>query len=567
MPSRGVPGRGAVELVRLGGDHRRPPGVDGGALGLPGVGRGHGAVGPGVVAADRVAPLVVVLVTGQHQVDLVLVEQRQPGLADAEVGAVAGKRGGQRALVHEHHDHVHRRVVPRGRQGLLQPQGLQVGLAAARVGDQRVVLRVELQAAGVEPGVGGGAVRDLRAGGGLLRRGVRGVDHVVGRAVLVDDVVRVQRDELHGADLERVEVAPQPVAVPVGHAVVRQQEPAQVVAEAVRAVPVVARRALRPDPAGRLARLAGDRVGAELALVVAEGGHPRPVGRAARDVVAEVPPHARRVVDVQVGVAQVPVEQVEERRALPVARVLDRGDREPGVVAGLVPDVPRGVEVPGRGGQVAVAGEAELRPAVRRGLERRARRRRRVGAVADLVVVLRSGHQPLELHVVEVRGLPVEPVGEADRGRLPVPLGHVERLRVGHLDQPAGVVRGDRVGREGQRRGRLGDGAGRGPGHRDLGGWVAAPGEQQLLRRRGRRQRDRGGRRPAGAVAASARGARTTVPPIAATALTPTLPMMNRRRVNPGLLVVSPSKDSLMAATLGNPGEHDMAGAGPAASG
>ena len=48
---------------------------------------------------------------------------------------------------------------------------------------------------------------------------------------------------------------------------------------------------------------------------------------------------------------------------------------------------------------------------------------------------------------------------------------------------------------------------------------------------------------PLGAVLASARGARTVVPPIAATALTPTLPMMNRRRVNPGLAgLVQPEK-------------------------
>ena len=44
---------------------------------------------------------------------------------------------------------------------------------------------------------------------------------------------------------------------------------------------------------------------------------------------------------------------------------------------------------------------------------------------------------------------------------------------------------------------------------------------------------------PLGAVAAMARGARTVVPPSAATALTPALPMMNLRRVNPGFPAVS----------------------------
>jgi len=353
------------------------------------------------------------------------------------------------------------------------------------------------EAAGVEAVIGGGAVRDAGAGSGGLGRGVRRVDDVVSGAVLVDDVVGVDRDEHHGADLEGVEVAPQAVAVPVGHAVVRQQEPAQVVAEAVRAVPVVSRRALRRDAAGSMAGVAGDRVGAELGLVVAEGRHPGPVRGAARDVVAEVPPHARRVVHVEVGVAQVAVEQVEQRRALAVARVLDRGDRVPGVIAGLVPDVARGVEIPGRRGQVAVAGEPELRPPGRRGLERRARHRRLRRAVGDLVVVARSRLQALELHVVAVGGLPVQRVGEADRGSFPVPLRHVERPGVRQLDQPAGIARRDRLGRHRQDRRGLRHRPGGAPGHRDIPRRVRPPGQQQLLRLSRGGERHRGRRRPA----------------------------------------------------------------------
>ncbi len=53
---------------------------------------------------------------------------------------------------------------------------------------------------------------------------------------------------------------------------------------------------------------------------------------------------------------------------------------------------------------------------------------------------------------------------------------------------------------------------------------------------------------PLGAVAARARGARTTVPPTAATALTLTVPMMNLRRVNPPWPFDSPVPDSLMAS-------------------
>jgi hypothetical protein len=54
---------------------------------------------------------------------------------------------------------------------------------------------------------------------------------------------------------------------------------------------------------------------------------------------------------------------------------------------------------------------------------------------------------------------------------------------------------------------------------------------------------------PLGGVAAKARGARTTVPPSAATALTPTVPMMNLRRVNVALPYDPPVLDSLMART------------------
>src|SRR6201992_332411 len=51
--------------------------------------------------------------------------------------------------------------------------------------------------------------------------------------------------------------------------------------------------------------------------------------------------------------------------------------------------------------------------------------------------------------------------------------------------------------------------------------------------------RARGARAGVAADAATVRGARGVVPPIAATALTPTPPMMNRRRVNPVFPVVS----------------------------
>jgi hypothetical protein len=58
---------------------------------------------------------------------------------------------------------------------------------------------------------------------------------------------------------------------------------------------------------------------------------------------------------------------------------------------------------------------------------------------------------------------------------------------------------------------------------------------------------------PLGAPLATARGARTTVPPSAATALAPTVPMMNLRRVNLAFPddppALDPALDSLMART------------------
>lgn len=52
---------------------------------------------------------------------------------------------------------------------------------------------------------------------------------------------------------------------------------------------------------------------------------------------------------------------------------------------------------------------------------------------------------------------------------------------------------------------------------------------------------------PLGAVAASARGGRTVVPASAVTAPAPTVPMMNLRRVNPGLPADSAWIESLIS--------------------
>src|SRR6185437_2080506 len=122
------------------------------------------------------------------------------------------------------------------------------------------------------------------------------------------------------------------------------------------------------------------------------------------------------------------------------------------------------------------------------------RRRGRLGrTVADLVVVPGAGLQAGQLHVVEVRRLAVQAVGEADRGGLLVVSRDVERRRLGQLDQVAAVVGDDRRSRVGQRRRGLGDGARRRPGHGHRGGRIGAPGQQELLGLGGRGQRQRRG--------------------------------------------------------------------------
>ncbi len=252
----GVPARQVADSHRLGCHHVRTAGVDALPCGLVRVRRHDRAVRAAVVAAHRVAALVVVLVPGEDQVHLVAVEQRQPRAADAQVGAVRAGRG-QRALVHEHDDHVDVRVAARLRERALEPERLHVRPATAVIGHGRVVGRAELQVTGVAVVVKAGAVRDRGAGRGDHGRGIGLVPEVAGRTVLVDDVVGVEADELDGADPEGVEVAAQVVAVVVGQPVVRQQEPAQVVAVAVGAVPVVARGALGGDAARRLAGPAG----------------------------------------------------------------------------------------------------------------------------------------------------------------------------------------------------------------------------------------------------------------------------------------------------------------------
>ncbi len=231
------------------GDRVRPQGVDHGA-------GGHLAAGVGVGAAHREGPLIVVVVAAEHQVHLVPVEQRQPLLADAQVGAVAGDRGRRGALVHLDDDPVHRLVAAASRQRPLQPG--------------------RLRPAGVAPEVERRARLDGRMTAARDRGQRRGARYERGR-VLVDHVVGVQGDEQDGSDAEGV-----PAPAEAGHAVVRQGVAGQVRGEPLR--PVV-----------------------ELRLVVAQARHPGPVGRRGLVVVAEVAPYLGLHRGIQVRVAQVAV--------------------------------------------------------------------------------------------------------------------------------------------------------------------------------------------------------------------------------------------------------------------
>ena len=84
-----------------------------------------------VEAANGEGPLVPVVVPGQHEVNLVGVEQRQPLPPDAQVGPAARGRRRARALVQLHDDPVDGGVGAGGRQGRLEPPGLRAAGVAA----------------------------------------------------------------------------------------------------------------------------------------------------------------------------------------------------------------------------------------------------------------------------------------------------------------------------------------------------------------------------------------------------------------------------------------------------
>src|SRR6266851_2397254 len=199
-------------------------------------------------AADRERPFEMVLVPGQHQVNAVLIEQRQPLLPDSQVSAVEMRRG-HRHLMHEDHDPVDVLVLARRCQLCIQPPALHPAAVAADIGIEaaRAVARHVVPAQAAES------------------------------AVLQADIIIIERNKSHGADRERI-----PVAAERRCSVARQVESGLVRQIALRSV-------------------------ARLVLVVARCGHPRPVPGGAGDVGEVGRPCLDWLIAV-IGVTQVAVE-------------------------------------------------------------------------------------------------------------------------------------------------------------------------------------------------------------------------------------------------------------------
>src|SRR5215469_302244 len=109
--------------------HRPLPGVD-----LVSLVRGRDR--PAVLAfltPQRERALVVMLVSTDHEVDLIAIEERQPLLANAELAAVEWDRSRDRNLVHAYDDPVDAVVFARLRQRLLEPCLLRTTAVAADV--------------------------------------------------------------------------------------------------------------------------------------------------------------------------------------------------------------------------------------------------------------------------------------------------------------------------------------------------------------------------------------------------------------------------------------------------
>ena len=287
--------------------------------------------------------------------------------------------------------------------GLISAPGRQRALQPRRLRAARVAADVERRA---------GLDRLVAGGGGRHKRGRAGHERA---RVLVHHVVGVEGDEQDRADAQGV-----PAPAETRHRVIGQRVAGQVGREPLRPV-------------------------AELHLVITQARHPRPVGRRRLVVVAEVAPHLRLDAGIEVRVAQIAVQQVEQR--------LEGLDRLHRVRALAVGEHPAGV----RRAQVAEAGEAERRAALRCGAEGGAER---IGGV----VIVVGGHgvrvqgarpQPANARVVGPDRLAADPVGVRPG------LGGDDPLPDPDL-RPGGLP-------------------GRGPGDDDAGGGVIAPGEMDLL--------------------------------------------------------------------------------------
>src|SRR5580692_12654535 len=77
-----------------------------------------------IAASHRPTPLVVVVMTTEHEIDAVAIEQWQPGLANSLVGAIAFVGRAECVLMHLYDDPINAVVLRCCGQSLFQPARL-----------------------------------------------------------------------------------------------------------------------------------------------------------------------------------------------------------------------------------------------------------------------------------------------------------------------------------------------------------------------------------------------------------------------------------------------------------
>src|SRR5215472_3432793 len=140
------------------------------------------------MTAERMRALVVVLVPANDQVDTVLIKERHPLFANAEVCSVGQVRGGDRDLVHADDHPIDTAVIARSRELPLEPCLLGSGRVSADVRVAAVLVGDVVVGDADDPhGTGREGVpktaRDLRLSGGLWQREVGLIRLIADRAI------------------------------------------------------------------------------------------------------------------------------------------------------------------------------------------------------------------------------------------------------------------------------------------------------------------------------------------------------------------------------------------------